>query len=61
MHEWRYSVYDANFNILASNMSLHDALLFCQAIYDDSYNDPGLTLLIRRIDPNAVKEVQVNV
>lgn len=56
MPEWKNSVYDGHLNLIASDMSLHDALLFCKAFYEDAYAEPKVALLIQRMDPEKATE-----
>ena len=48
MEEWKYCIYGGNMEILADGMTLHDALLFLRALYEDAH---GLTFIIRRHPP----------
>jgi hypothetical protein len=53
MPENKYAVYDGHMNLLASDMTLYDATLFCKALFDDAYAEPGLTFVISRISPEG--------
>ena len=48
MPEWKYDIYDGHLNLLASGMTMHDALLFCKALFEDAWTEPRLTFAISR-------------
>lgn len=53
MTEYTYAVFETNQRMVATEMSLEDALLLCKALMQEYYNDPMLNLTIVR---NAPKE-----
>lgn len=53
MPEYKYAVYDGNLNLLASDMTMHDALLFCKALFEDAWAEPGLVFSIVRKSPEG--------
>ena len=53
MSEFKYAVYDGRMNLLASDMTLYDATLFCKALFEDAFAEPGLTFVISRISPKG--------
>lgn len=48
MPEYKYAVYDGHLNLLASGMTMHDALLFCKALFEDACAEPRITFAISR-------------
>lgn len=53
MTENKYAVYDGHMGLLASDMTLYDAMLFCKALFEDAYAEPGLTFVISRVLPEG--------
>ena len=53
MPEYKYAVYDGHLNLIASGMTMHDALLFCKALFEDAYAEPRITFAISRILPEG--------
>ena len=53
MGEYEYSVIE-NGDVIARGMTLHNALTFVKAIFDESYNEPSLALTIQREDTHCI-------
>lgn len=45
----KYEIW-CNETLIASNMSLSDALLFCKAVFNEYYNQQVLNLTIKRME-----------
>ena len=53
----KYEIW-CNETLIASNMNLYDALLFCKAIFNEYYNEAVLNLTIKRMEIAELGETE---
>lgn len=53
MGEFEYSVIERG-NVIAHGMTLHNALTFVKALFEEGYNEPTMAITIQREDNHCI-------